>query len=80
MTLLRFFNNLLNHIQEETKNIAPNENGCYIYFTGSSEYGPISFCITQKASMLTYYVNPATADTAYLKGIGTFTGKYDDAE
>jgi hypothetical protein len=62
---------------KEERNLAPNESGCYINFEGSSQYGPASFCITQKSSMLTYNVNAATSDAAYVKGIGTFTGMYD---
>ncbi len=58
----------------EERNLTKNAQGCYIYFEGSNPYGPASFCITEKASMLTYSVNPATSDTAYLKGTGTLTG------
>ncbi len=61
----------------EVRNLATNENGCYVYCEGTSPYGTASFCITQKASMITDYVNPATADTSYLKGAGTFRGDFD---
>ncbi|RPJ11913.1 MAG: hypothetical protein EHM36_00505 [Deltaproteobacteria bacterium] len=61
----------------EERNLTRNEEGCYIYFEGSNPYGPASFCITQKASMLTDNVNATASDTAYLKGNGTLTARFE---